>query len=163
MTPLSTRQSWICLKVASGRGSARSTPLITAPTCGVSFSTLIVDDAMADLLWLAAIPWRTPALSSSSRCRVAAVHRQRHAGHELRLVAGEIEDGRGHVCRLAEAAEWMALLERLMPSRVTGKGCGHRRLDHAGADAVHAHAGRPRERHGPRQVHHAALRGRVGG
>src|SRR5215469_11171182 len=125
MTPLSTRQSWICLKVASGRGSARSTPLITAPTCGVSFSTLIVDDAMADLLWLAAIPWRTPALSSSSRCRVAAVHRQRHACHELRLVAAEIEDGRGHVCRLAEAAEWMALLERLMPSRITEKWRGH--------------------------------------
>src|SRR5215475_7145291 len=158
MTPFSIRHSWICLKVASGRGSARSTPLITAPTCGVSFSTLIVAGAITGLLWPAAIPWRTPALSSSSRCRVAAVHRQRHACHELRLVAGEIKDGRGHVRRLAEATEWVALLERLMPGRITEKGRDHRRLDHARADAVHAHAGRPRERHGSRQVHHAALR-----
>src|SRR5262245_55162002 len=152
MTPLSIRHSWICLKVASGGSSARSTPLITAATCGVSFSTLIVAGAMTGLHWLAAIPWRTPALSSSSRRGVAAVHRQSHACYELRLVAGEIEDGRGHVRGLAEAAERVPLLERLVPGRITEKGRGHRRLDHARADAVHAHAGRPRERHGPRQV-----------
>src|SRR5262247_4869941 len=115
MTPLSTRESWICLNVGSSRGAERSTPLTTAPTWGVSFSTLIVAGAMTGLLWLAAIPWRTPALSSSSRRGVAAVHRQRHACYELRLVAGEIKDGRGHVRRLAEATEWVALLERLMP------------------------------------------------
>src|SRR5215469_7745385 len=125
MTPLSIRQSWIWLKVASGRGSARSTPLITAPTCGVSFSTLMVAGAMAGLLWLAAISWRTPAFSSSSRCRVAAVHRQRHACHELRLVAGEIEDGRRHIGGLAEAAQRMTLLQKLMPGRIAEKRRGH--------------------------------------
>src|SRR5262249_38760939 len=145
MTPLSIRHSWICLKVGSSRGAERSTPLSTAPTWGVSFSTLIVAGAMAASFgWRRFYGARLPSSivrcprmrnspndpgylsqeSSPSRCRVAAVHRQRHTCHEFRLVAGEIEDGCGHIQRLAEAAERVALLERLMPSRITEKGRG---------------------------------------
>src|SRR6266536_275594 len=52
MTPLSIRQSWMCLNVPSSSGLERSTPLITAPTWGVSFSALIAGGAIVGLLWL---------------------------------------------------------------------------------------------------------------
>ena len=41
ITPLSISASWISLNVGSSRGWERSTPRISAPACGVSFSTWI--------------------------------------------------------------------------------------------------------------------------
>src|SRR5256712_564991 len=63
-----------------------------------------------------------------SGCRVAAVDGERHAGHERRLVAREIEDRRGDLLRLADAAERMPPHRALPPAGVGEERRRHRRL-----------------------------------
>src|SRR4029453_19020401 len=59
------------LKVPSSRGFERATPLITAPTWGVSFSALIADGVMLGLLWLRGVLCLSPDLFNG---RVARHH-----------------------------------------------------------------------------------------
>src|SRR2546426_661117 len=100
---------------------------------------------------------------TSSPRRVSPVHRQRDAGHEAGLVAGEVEDGGGDLVGLAEALERVLQEHGLTERRVVEQRARHRRLDHPRADAVDAHGRRPLHGHLAREVHHRALRRRVGG
>src|SRR4029079_16978365 len=93
----------------------------------------------------------------------AAVDPERAAGHERRLVRGEIERGRRDLLRVALTADRLPLREGLEhpveAAHPRGETMGDRRVDPAGADAVATDPLRGVvERNGLRQHQHPALR-----
>src|ERR1019366_7808725 len=92
--------------------------------------------------------FRLPSFSMAWTWRMSghapAIDRHRYSGHERGGVAGQEQHGLGHLVRLAETPQRVARTERDFACRtcsgIAGRGEGcfqHRRLDRAGANAVH--------------------------
>src|SRR5688572_32363989 len=91
--------------------------------------------------------------------RVAAVHRDRRSGHEIRSLAGEKDGDAGEILRLAPAAGGRAREHALVQAgHVLPRPLRERGIDPARQHRVHLDAlARPGARERARELHDAAL------